>query len=140
PDPGHRSGFGVFADRRNRLWGAGGSTGQAYVWDATTGVPLATYQLTTGANLINDLVVTDTAAYFTNTNGAQVVFKVPLGPNGALPAASPSTVQTLTLNPGFPSGNGIDVLPDGNLIVVSMAQGTLYKVDPNTGSATPIAL
>jgi hypothetical protein len=32
------------------------------------------------------------------------------------------------------------MLSDGNLIVVSMSQGTLYQVDPNTGAATPIVV
>ena len=136
-----RSILGVFVDNHNRVWGAGGGTGKAYVFDGSTGEPLAEYELTTATpRLINDVVVTDTAAYFTNTLGAQVVFKVPLGPGGELPPANPSPVQTLTLSPGFPGSNGIDVLPDGNLIVVSITNGNLYKVDPNTGAATQIVV
>src|SRR5215210_766587 len=32
-----RAAFGIFADNCNRLWVAGGGTGNAYVYDATTG-------------------------------------------------------------------------------------------------------
>lgn len=146
PDPGHRSIYGVFVDNKNRLWAAGGATGKAYVFDASTGVELAEYQLELPTpGIINDVVVTNTAAYFTKTSPATAttfpLFKVPLGAGGALPdPTAPSSVQTLTLTPGFPGSNGIDVLPDGNLIVVSITNGNLYKVDPNTGAATQIVV
>jgi hypothetical protein len=40
-----RSAIGIKVDRRNRLFVAGGATGQAFVYDARTGADLASYQL-----------------------------------------------------------------------------------------------
>lgn len=56
-----RSAIGIEYDRRNeRLFVAGGGTGEAYVYDAETGAPIAAYTLTpTMPTFINDLVLTD---------------------------------------------------------------------------------
>jgi outer membrane protein assembly factor BamB len=84
---------GMKYDRRtDRLYVAGGPTGQAYVFDATTGATLGVYQLADAANiqahltLVNDVVVLDDAAYFTDSF-QNVVYRLPIGRNGELPAA-----------------------------------------------------
>ncbi|MFN2469895.1 MAG: hypothetical protein ABR583_02695 [Gaiellaceae bacterium] len=60
------------------LFVSGAGTGKAFVYDARTGAPLATYQLaTTTPTFINDVVVTRKAAYFTDSR-QQVLYRLPL--------------------------------------------------------------
>ena len=91
--PPGRSALGLKVDRRHGLlFVAGGVTGQAYVYDLRTGVPVASYQFgTPGASLVNDVIVTRDAAYFTDSF-APVLYVVPIGPGGELGSArrSPS--------------------------------------------------
>ena len=51
----------------NRLWIAGGPTGQVKVLDASTGALLQTYTFSP-AGFLNDLVVTDDAVYVTDSS------------------------------------------------------------------------
>src|SRR6476469_803918 len=90
-----RSAFGVFVDKWNRLWVAGGGTHHAYVYDAATGAQIADITLpdAAGSGIINDVVATRDAVYFTNTNQptsptANVLFKVPLGKHGEIGTAT----------------------------------------------------
>lgn len=128
--------------RRDALFVAGGTTGGATVYDATTGATLATYDF--GGAFVNDVVVTRTAAYFTDSFQS-VLYRVPLGPAGTL--AAPAAVETLPLGGDFEflagefNANGIDAPADGEfLLVVNSATGVLYRVDPTTGEATEIDL
>src|SRR5262249_48101541 len=64
---------GLFLQRRDGghdlLWAAGGPSGQARVYDASTGALLHTYHLVepnSGA-FVSDVIVTDTAAYYTDS-------------------------------------------------------------------------
>ena len=133
---------GLSYDARNdALFVAGGSTGMASVYDASTGETLATYDF--GGSFVNDVVVTRTAAYFTDSFQS-VLYRVPLGPSGGL--CDPSSVSDLALGgdwvavAGF-NANGIDAPPDGEfLVVVNSTTGLLYRVDPETGEATDIDL
>jgi len=143
-----RSACGVKYDpRTDRLFVAGSVTGQAYVYDASTGATIAVYQLsdpTTGPTAINDVVVLQDAVYFTD-NSRPVIYRLPLGPNDALPPAG--AVQTIPLTgdfqfiPGGINGNGIVATPDNrHLIVGNTFGGALYLVDPLTGRATTIGV
>jgi hypothetical protein len=121
------------------LYVAGGPTGQAYVYNAATGAPVADYQLTTGVSFINDVVVTKDAAYFTDSF-QPVLYRVPLG--GA-PASEILTIPLggdFTFVAGF-NTNGIDATPDGKrLVIVNSTVGALYTVEPATGFADQIEL
>jgi streptogramin lyase len=143
-----RSGCGVKYDPRgNRLFVAGSLTGQAYVYDASTGATLATYQLgdpTTGITSINDLVVLRDAVYFTD-DSRPVIYRLPLGPRGELPP--PSAVQTIPLTGDFPfvpggiNGDGIVATPNEDALVIDNTfAGGVYRVDPVTGRTTRIDL
>lgn len=131
---------GMYVDERsNRLFVAGGGTGNAWVYDADTGEQLAMYTFSTADNkFINDVVVTRDAAYFTNSF-QQEYYRVPLGAGGALPGQA--EVETIPLGGEYQSvdgfnTNGIDATPDGkHLIVVNSSTGTLYTVEPVTGDA-----
>jgi hypothetical protein len=122
-----RSALGIFADNCNRLWVAGGSTGHAFVYDANTGALLKDYTLApTTPRFINDVYVTNDAAYFTNTS-APIIYMVPLGPNCELG----DTFQTFTFPTLTGAGlNGIEGTPNGKtLIVAAFTTGRLYAFD-----------
>jgi sugar lactone lactonase YvrE len=133
-----------FDARKDRLFVAGGMTGQAYVYDATTGATLGVYQLTAPGSLVNDVVVTGDAAYFTDSF-RPVIYRLPLASNGSLPPAGAAQEIALTGDfqflPGQFNGNGIDATPNGKeLILVNSTTGKLYRVDPETGVTSEIDL
>jgi sugar lactone lactonase YvrE len=132
-----------FDSRSGYLFVAGGATGVASVFDTATGLLVAAYPLAASPSFINDVVVTREAAYFTNSLSAEL-YRLPLSGSGALP--NPSAVQTLPLGgewqqvAGF-NANGIAATPNGKtLILVNSTVGALYRVDPDSGDATQIAL
>jgi hypothetical protein len=128
PDRGRRA-IGVEVDHRNRLWVAGGPTGDGYVYNASTGADVAQFNFTDDASFVNDVVVTKRAAWFTDSM-RQFLYKVPIGLNGELGAAEP---VPLTGDIVFQSGfnvNGIDATPNGKkLIIVQSNTGKLFKVN-----------
>jgi hypothetical protein len=120
----------------DRLWVAGGPSGEVRVYDATTGAHLRTWTFSP-AGFINDLVVTEDAVYATNSF-APYLAVVPLGPGGALPPSSGAEMLPLTGDLVFGAGfntNGI-VAARGWLITVHSGEGNLYRVDPETGDTT----
>lgn len=122
----------------NRLWVAGATTGTVRVYDATSGALLQSYAFSP-AGFLNDLVVTDTAVYVTDSNNAWLDV-IPLGPDGSLPAPADVTMLPLTgitFEPGQFNANGI-VAARGWLVVVDSFTGGLFRVDPATGDATQI--
>ena len=124
----------AFDERTGYLFVSGGPTGSASVYDTRTGAQVGHFQMTVpGTGFINDVVVTQTAAYFTDSFNARL-FKLPLEPTGELPG--PSAYEELSLNgdwdqvAGF-NANGIDATPNGDkLIVVNSTVGALYTIDP----------
>lgn len=140
-----RVAVGLDFDRRsNYIFVAGGATGSAYVYDATTGETVGVYTLTTTQpTFINDVIVTRDAAYFTDSR-QPILYRLPLGPAGALPA--PDGFEAIPLSGDFQqvagnNANGIEATADGKtLIVVNSSLGVLYQVDPATGVATLIDL
>ena len=120
------------------LYVAGGPTGQAYVYDAAIGAPVASYQLTTVTSFVNDVVVTQDAAYFTDSL-RPVLYRVPL--RGAPGVTEIPLGGDFTFVPGAFNTNGIDASPNGKtLVIVNSVLGTLYTVDPSTGVADQIEL
>lgn len=133
-----------YDSRSDRLFVAGGPSGQAFVYDARTGETDATYQFTDPGTFVNDVVVTREAAYFTDSFKPSF-YRVPLGPGGRLPDQSDVTELEFGDDFQFVSGafnaNGIDATPNGqSLIVVNSTMGLLYRVDPTSGEATEIDL
>jgi sugar lactone lactonase YvrE len=139
PGPGTPS-LGLKIDQRGRLFVAGGTGGDARVVDARTGRVLARYPLASPA-FINDVVLTPTAAWFTDSTNP-VLYKVAFGPHGALPAAAIRIPLTgdLVYTTGT-NANGIVTTPDRRaLIVVQSNTGGLFRVDPRTGVTTAVDL
>lgn len=141
PQPG-REALGLKVDRRNRLFVAGFFGGGAYVYDARTGEELATPEFPSAETaLINDVIVTKDAAYFTDSLNPRL-FVVPIARNGAL-----GTPYELPLSGDYvhdPDGfnlNGIEATPSGRTLIVDQTDaGKLFRVDPNTGVAREIEL
>ena len=126
--------------RHDRLWVAGGASGQVRVYNATTGALLQTYQFTAG-EFLNDLVVHRGAVYVTNSN-AQQLQVIPLGPGGALPAPNQAFVRPISGDLVYTTGfNANGIASHGRwLFVVQSNKGLLFRVNPATGVATQIDL
>lgn len=140
--PGNgQSSVGILLDDQGRLFVAGGRGGSIEVIDSESGEVLATYKVAdAGETFINDLDRLGNAVYATDSF-QPVLYKLPLGEEGALPAQE--DVEVLPLDgiafvEGFNS-NGITSTPDEEaLLVVQMNAGALYRVDPADGKAEKV--
>ena len=123
------------------LFVAGGTTGTAHVYDSRTGALVAQYQLgPNGESLVNDVVLTPRAAYFTDSYLPDL-YKIPIGPGGRLgheetiPLRGPASAFSadgLNLN-------GIAATADGStLIVDNTVLDELFTVNPVTGASAPV--
>ncbi len=123
------SSVGLKIDRRNRLFVAGGSGGDARVVDAGNGAILKSYKFAGTGNFVNDVVVTEDAAYFTDSAKA-VLYKIAFGRRGELPDTATAIPLTgdFVLVPGAFNANGIAQTPDRKaLLVVQSATGKLFR-------------
>jgi hypothetical protein len=128
--------LGMKLDDQGRLFVAGGTGGDARVIDTATGRVLRTYRLQTGTAFINDVVLTRSAAWFTDSANP-VLFKLPLGAGGELPDAAIPVPLTGSFRdqPGT-NANGIVATPDGrHLLVVQSNTGKLFRVSLNGRSS-----
>lgn len=121
----------------DRLWVAGGDTGEVRAYDLASGDLLADYAIESG--FLNDVVATPNAIYVTDSFMPQVVV-IPLGEGGQLPARDAVTSLPISGDLQYADGfnvNGIVATPAG-LVVVHAGNGRLYLVDPTTGSSEQI--
>ena len=127
-----RASIGVAVDNGGRLFVAGGNTGDGYVYDAETGAPLAAFDFAAGPvppTFVNDVVVTRTAAWFTDSN-RKVLYRVPIAPNGELGGFTTVPLTGDLVMAAGNNANGIDATPDGKtLIIVQTNVGKLFTVD-----------
>lgn len=155
--PTGRPALGMKYDVRSHLlFVAGGTSGRGTVYDAASGDQVAFYQFqppsppppAVRTTNINDVIVTQEAAYFTDAV-TPFLFRVPLGPQGE-PSAE---FQLIPLPPNFAvlggcappvtpaRANGIAADPSGShLILVHTSEGQLYRIDTATHTAAPIFL
>jgi sugar lactone lactonase YvrE len=133
---------GMKVGDRNRLFVAGGSGGDGRVVDTRSGRILASWSFAVAPTFINDVVLTDDAAWFTDSQRAQL-YRVPLGRR----LAAQSDVTTVPLGgdwqqvPGVTNANGIAETPDESaLLVVQSSTGFLFRVDPDSGEAARVDL
>ena len=135
--PGSPS-VGLKINRRGLLYVAGGPSGTARVVDVRTG-DTQSYPLTDNeTTFINDVVLTRRAAWFTDSQQAQL-YRLSRGSR---------TVRTVPLTGEWeqvagdtPNANGIERTPDGRaLLVINSTRGTLFRVDPRNGEATKVNL
>ena len=142
--PSGRPAVGMkFDPRTHFLYVAGGMSGGGTVYDARSGAEIAFYRfLPEGVSgIINDVVVTREAAYFT-VSTAPSLGRVALGPGG-----QPEEAAVIPLPANFgvrgvcggTRANGIAATPNGeHLIVVHSSEGRLYLVDTATFTVVPI--
>lgn len=132
--------LGLKIDDRGRLFVSGGSGGNARVINAATGAVLRSYPLQAVPSFINDVTLTGGAAWYTDSTNP-VLFKLPLGRSGRLPAAAVRV--PLTGDIAYATGNnanGIAPSPDGRgLIIVQSNTGKLFRTS-FSGRTTEIDL
>jgi sugar lactone lactonase YvrE len=134
---------GMKVDLLARLFVAGGPGGNGRVVNAITGDVMASYTFASAPTFVNDVVLTPDAAWFTDSM-KPVLYKVPLGPFGALP--SQANVQTVPLTGSYAhvngfNANGIARTPDRTaLLIVQSATGLVFRVDPANGVTTTVDL
>ncbi len=142
---------GLYLERKHghdRLWAAGGPSGQARVYDATTGALLRTYQLADPASgtFVSDVIVTDHAAYYTDAF-VQQLFVIPFAQHShqALPAPSAARTVPVTGDVSYVPGpnsfnlNGLAAFGD-TLVSAQTVTGKLFRIDPMTGVTTEIPI
>ena len=125
---------GTEFDSHRRLWVAGGGTGKARVYNTRNGNLRRTYDLApAGRTFVNDVVVTRTAAYFTDSVNPRL-YRIPIRPNGRFgPAQRLPYSGQLVYQPGF-NVNGIEASPNGRrLLVIQSNTGNLYRVNAMNG-------
>lgn len=138
-----------FDERTGYLFVAGGgpilglATSVARVYDTDDGSLVGFYELSNQFSFVNDVVVTRSAAYFTDSL-LGVLYRLPLSANGDLP--DPSAVEVVPLGGDFVitggiDANGIDATADGKALLISHSSlGYIYRVDPLSGDAVRIDL
>ncbi|MHC4434977.1 MAG: hypothetical protein ACYTBS_24330, partial [Planctomycetota bacterium] len=90
--------------------------------------------------VINDVLVTDTAVYCTDSVST-TLYKLPLENNGKVFSSAFEKVEMtgFEMNPDSFNGNGLVGDFDGKqLIVINISTGVLYLVDTESGVATPV--
>jgi sugar lactone lactonase YvrE len=140
-----RSAIGLKVDRRDRLFVAGGATGRAFVYDASTGADLASYQLAAAGapTFVNDVALTSRAAWFTDSQAAQL-YALPLGRHGRLPGQGQVRTLPLTGDLQLQAGNNLNgiVAAAGGRVLLSVQTNTgkLFRIDPRTGVTREVDL
>lgn len=128
---GRRGVTGMKVDGEGRLWIAGRDTGRAFVYDAGSGEPIEVFETPrTASTLINDVAVTEEAAYFTDSF-RPTLFRVPLtsGGVGNMEPWLELGGTPIRYRGGF-NLNGIAATADGRyLITVQFNTGDLYRID-----------
>lgn len=139
---GRTTATGMKVDREGRLFIAGGSTGQMFVYDTATGALIDKFDNGLETTFINDVAVTrDGTAYFTDSLNP-FLYRVSTGEGGALTFETwlDFTGTPLTYQPGF-NLNGIAATPNGKyLIVVQSNTGKLFRIDTATKEVVEIDL
>jgi sugar lactone lactonase YvrE len=140
PGPGTPS-VGLKSDGR-RLFVSGGPAGDARVVDQRSGKVLAHYQFAAAPTFINDVTLTEHAAWFTDSMKA-TLYGLPLR-GGHLPAQADVINLPLSgdfvLQPGF-NTNGIAQTPDRRaLLIVQTNTATVFRVNSRTGVARKVDL
>ena len=135
-----RNALGLRVDEADGLlFVAGGFTGQGYVYDLATGADIAQFQFgTPPGSIINDVIVSDGAAWFTDSVQPHL-YRVPITGAGSVGVFSTLTLSgpAADLTGGF-NLNGIAATDDGTLLVAHTADGTVDTVDPATGASAAI--
>ena len=134
---------GITVDRAGNVYVAGGPNGigtgrpDLWVYDRK-GTLLAALRAPGTDVFLNDVAIgPDGAAYFTNSNDAQI-FRVAKGRTGWKVSLWADATGTIERKEGFNLG-GIVLTPDRRAFVVAQGNtGTLWRFSARTGAATPV--
>ena len=133
---------GMKVDAQGRLFIAGRNTGRAFVYDATSGDLIQVLETPSAPNtLINDVIVTEDAAYFTDSF-RPTLFRVPLTVDsvGEMEAWLELDDTPITYRNGF-NLNGIVTSEDGRyLLTVQFNTGQLFRVNTETKEVAQVDL
>ncbi len=128
---GRTGAIGTKVDADGNLWVAGGGTGQMFVYDTTDGSLIASYTTSEGSVFINDMAVTESGVYFTDSFRS-ILWRVTDLESGEAEAWLDFTGTAINYVDGF-NLNGIVATEDGSaLIVVHSQEGELYRIDVAT--------
>jgi len=135
--------LGMKLDERGRLFVAGGTGGNGRLVDVHSGTVLATWTFATAPTFVNDVVLTERTAWFTDSQ-RPMLYGVPLSRDGSVGGQTDIVQLALTGEwdqvAGF-NANGIARTPDGDaLIVVNTTTGGLYRVNPHNGTTHKVDL
>ncbi|MDT3444528.1 MULTISPECIES: SMP-30/gluconolactonase/LRE family protein [unclassified Pseudofrankia] len=143
------TGVGMALDARGRLFVCGGIDGSLSVVDTASRSVITRYQLGQDRTFTNELILTPSAAWVTDSF-APVLYKLPFGPYGELPTDDDVVRIPITGDLVYQYGetfaenfnaNGIAPTPDrAAILVVQTNTGKLFRIDPETGSATLVDL
>lgn len=138
-----RIAVGVDFDReRDLLWVAGGAGKEVRAQDADTGEVLATYAFPSPtARFVNDLTVTESAVYATDSLNKELLV-VPLAESGGLPDPGDADLLPLSGDLVMATGNNLNgIVSSGNrLVAVQGNAGLLFSIDPRSGVTRQIDL
>lgn len=130
-------------DRRDRLFVAGGGTGQVFVYGLPDGDLLAALDngLASGT-FVNDVTVTRSGDAFLTDSFAPVLYRVTTdaGGNFVLEEWLNFTGTAIQYQPGFNLNGIVATANDKYLIVVQSNTGKLFRIDRETKQVTEIAL
>ena len=138
----------AYERRQDRLWVAGGGpgfnrgAGDVRVYDASSGALLESYSPPGEVGALNDVTITADAVFVTDSFNPQLV-KIPLLPDGSLPAENAATLLPVTGDfAQTAEGPNLNGIADrcGALLVAQSSTGKLFRVDPDTGIADEVDL
>lgn len=133
--------LGIKVDDQNRLWVAGGVSGQVFVYDIETAEQTSAIKTPgEGSPLLNDLAVTSTGDVYVTDSYRPVLFKISADTETAEPWLD-FTGTAFEYQAEGPNANGIAVTPDGQyLLVVQMNTGQLYRIDTASKEVSEVNL
>lgn len=122
--------LGLKVDTQNRLWVAGGGSGQVFVYDLETAEQIRVINTPEAeSTLLNDLVVAPSGDVYVTDSNRPVLFKVSEDAETAEPWLD-FTGTVFEYQEEGPNANGIEVTPDGEyLLVIQMNTGRLYRIE-----------
>ncbi|MEV0093015.1 superoxide dismutase [Streptomyces sp. NPDC050738] len=129
-------------EQHGRLLLCGGVSREIRVADLRSGRVVTSYTVGSEGTMVNDVVLTPGAAWFTDSYKAQL-YRLPLGRRGEL-----GDIATVPLSGDWVQGpdftaNGIARTPDGSALIVADTAadgGALMRVDPRTGRARKVEI
>ena len=137
---GRSAATGMKVDAGGRLFIAGGMTGQMFVYDTSTGEPIARFSNEQETTFVNDVTLTpDGSAYFTDSMNPELYMIYPDGSGGY-------EFESFLSFDGTPAEygegcnlNGIAASEDGRyLVTVKSGTGEPFRIDTQNGEVTLI--